>query len=128
MRLARLFALALLAAGPAAAQDTPLGLWKTEPGETGAYLHVRIAPCAAGGDRLCGVIAEAVGASRTDLVGKPIIRDMAADGPAKWSGGTIWAPDDDKTYRSRMSLGANGLEVEGCVLVVCRGQTWTRIE
>ncbi len=120
-----LLVFALLAAGPAAAQ-TAEGLWRTEPGKTGAYLHVRVAPCEGG--RLCGVIEEALEATRTDLVGRTIIANMAPDDAGKWSGGTIWAPDDDKTYRSKMRLQGDALKVEGCVLVVCRGQTWTRLE
>lgn len=123
-RLLHIVLLLTLAPGAALAQSAA-GLWRTEPGDTGAYLDVRIGPC---GDKLCGVITEAHGAKRTDLVGKPIIRDMAAKGPGRWSGGSVWAPDDDKTYRSNMRLVGDGLEVEGCVLVVCRGQTWTRLE
>jgi uncharacterized protein (DUF2147 family) len=117
---------ALVGAGAAAAQSAE-GLWRTQPGDTGAYLHVRIAPCADGGT-LCGEIVEAVGATRTDLPGRAIIAGMAPDGPGAWSGGTIWAPDEDRIYRSKMALTAAGLKVEGCVLVICRGQTWTRID
>ncbi|MEM9794644.1 MAG: DUF2147 domain-containing protein, partial [Pseudomonadota bacterium] len=43
------------------------------------------------------------------------------------SGGQIWAPDDDKTYRSNMALDGDSLKVEGCVAIFCRGQTWTRV-
>lgn len=121
-----LLLLAALAASPASAQSAT-GLWRTEPGETGAYAHVRIAPCA-GTDRLCGVVDEVVGPAEIDITGDVMIRDMAPDGPAAWSGGTIWAPDEDRTYRARMRLQGEGLRVEGCVLMVCRGQTWTRLE
>jgi uncharacterized protein (DUF2147 family) len=100
-------------------------LWRTATSERGASLEVRIAPC---GERLCGAIVKAHGTDRTDLVGRAIIRDMAPDGAGRWSGGTIGAPDDEKTYRSRMQLTGAGLEVEGCVAVFCRGQTWTRLE
>lgn len=117
----------LLAVPVAALAQSPVGVWRTQPAETGAYLHVRIGPCAGAGDRVCGVIVEAFGASRDDLPGRAIIRDMAPDGPGRWSGGTIWAPDDDRTYRARMSLQGDALTVEGCVLVICRGQTWTPV-
>jgi uncharacterized protein (DUF2147 family) len=125
--LAPALVLAAALAGPALGQSAA-GLWRTQPGDTGAYLHVRIGPCGGAPDRLCGAIEEAVGATRADLPGRTIIRDMAPDGAGRWSGGTIWAPDDDKTYRSRMSLAGDALKVEGCVLVVCRGQTWTRLD
>jgi uncharacterized protein (DUF2147 family) len=124
MKTLALAATLALLAGAAAAQS-PVGLWKTEPGETGAYLHVTITPC---GDALCGVISEAIGATRTDLVGKPIISGMKPDGTDRWSGGNIWAPDTDKTYRSKMALSGRSLEVEGCVAIICRGQTWTRLD
>jgi uncharacterized protein (DUF2147 family) len=64
-----------------------------------------------------------------DVTGRVIIRDMAESG-GRWSGGTVWAPDEDRTYRARLTLQANGLRVEGCVLggIICRGQTWTRID
>ena len=55
-------------------------------------------------------------------------QDMVAETPTTWSDGTIWAPDDDKTYRSNMELQGDVLQVEGCVLIICRGQDWTRVE
>ncbi len=122
-----LFAAALvLAAVPVLAQDAS-GTWKTQTNERGAYLHVRIGPCGDDNAQTCGVITEAVNATRTDLVSKPIIWGMQPDGSGKWAKGTIWAPDDDKTYRSRMRLDGNTLRVEGCVAVFCRGQDWTRV-
>jgi uncharacterized protein (DUF2147 family) len=121
-----LAALALAALPVAAVAQSPEGLWRTQPGDTGAYLHVRVAPCAGGQGTLCGQIVEAFGATRTDLPGRTIIANMAPDGAGRWSGGTIWAPDDDRTYRSKMSLDGDALTVEGCVAIICRGQTWTR--
>jgi uncharacterized protein (DUF2147 family) len=110
------------------AAQSPEGLWRTQPGDTGAYLHVRVAPCAGGAGTLCGQIVEAFQAVRGDLPGRTIIANMAPDGPGRWSGGTIWAPDDDRTYRSKMSLQGAALTVEGCVAIICRGQTWTRVD
>jgi uncharacterized protein (DUF2147 family) len=60
--------------------------------------------------------------------GKPIIWDMAQDGDGTWSGGKIWAPDRDKTYNSKMELSGADLKVSGCVLVICRGQTWRKVQ
>jgi uncharacterized protein (DUF2147 family) len=119
-----LVAIALAAPAGAASAQSAEGLWRTEPGKTGAWLEVRIAPC---GGALCGTVAAQHGA-KTNLVGRQLIAGMRPDGDGRWSGGTIWAPDDDKTYRSRMTLAGNALKVEGCVLVICRGQTWTRLE
>ncbi len=124
MRLLAFCLAAAFAAAPAFGQSAE-GLWRTQPSEAGAYLHVRIAPC---GAALCGDIEEAVGAMRTDLVGRRIIAEMTASRPGAWSGGTIWAPDDNRTYRAKMSLQGADLKVEGCILVVCRGQVWSRLE
>ena len=63
----------------------------------------------------------------SDTVGKRMIWDMAAKGDGSYSGGRIWAPDRDKVYKSKMQLDGNTLSVSGCVAVICRSQTWTRV-
>ena len=62
-------------------------------------------------------------------VGKRMIWDMKSAGDGSYSGGKIWAPDKDKTYKSKMSLSGNKLTVKGCVAggAICRGQTWTKV-
>ncbi|MEM1236233.1 MAG: DUF2147 domain-containing protein [Pseudomonadota bacterium] len=119
-------AAALAVLGTAAAADDVLGKWQSEPGETGGYIHVVMAQC---GTKICGTISEVIGNDNTSIVGREIIADMSPNGGGEYSGGTIWAPDTDKTYKSKMSLSGNSLEVKGCVLggAVCRGQTWTRV-
>ncbi|QHQ35848.1 DUF2147 domain-containing protein [Algicella marina] len=117
---------ALLTASPVLAQDVN-GTWKTETSDAGAHLEVRIGPCSYDTAKTCGVINKAVGTDNKAIVGKAIIKDMQPNGAGKWHKGTIWAPDDDKTYRSNMALSGNVLKVEGCVAVFCRGQNWTRI-
>ncbi|MEM7242307.1 MAG: DUF2147 domain-containing protein [Pseudomonadota bacterium] len=116
---------AILATAPALAQaDDVFGLWQSEPGETGGYIKVDIHAC---GDKICGTIKEVVGNDDKSAEGKPIIKNMSAKGNGKYSGGTIWAPDVDKTYKSKMTLNGSNLKVEGCVAIICRGQTWKRI-
>ncbi|MEM6308180.1 MAG: DUF2147 domain-containing protein, partial [Pseudomonadota bacterium] len=76
--------------------DPAKGVWQTEPGETGGYALVEIDFC---GNRLCGTITEVKGGSgATDIVGRQMISDMGSAGGNKYAGGTIWAPDQDKTY------------------------------
>jgi uncharacterized protein (DUF2147 family) len=119
-----------LVALPAAA-DPAQGLWRTEPGDTGGHLLVRIQPC---GAEICGVIERAVRADGTVLttpdgyehIGKAIIWDMQPQGGGAYRGGKIWAPDRDRTYNARMRLDGDRLEVEGCVLGICRDQTWVK--
>ncbi|WP_339948695.1 DUF2147 domain-containing protein [uncultured Albimonas sp.] len=124
-------ALTLLAA-PAALAGAADGTWKTEANGEGAYLEVEVGPCEADAARTCGVIRRAMTpegeAPEYPHIGRLIIRDMAPDGAQAWDDGEIWAPDDDKTYDSSMELVAEGLKVEGCVLVFCRSQVWTPVE
>ncbi|KPA22039.1 hypothetical protein shim_19260 [Shimia sp. SK013] len=122
-------ALTLAGAGVASA-DPVAGVWKTQPGESGGYLHVTIAPC---GEALCGTIAKAIdenGAAVADYehAGKRMLWDMKADGGGAYSDGKIWAPDSDKTYRSSMNLSGDTLKVTGHVAVFKRSQNWKRLK
>ncbi|MEL6700246.1 MAG: DUF2147 domain-containing protein [Pseudomonadota bacterium] len=119
-------AAALAVLGTAASADPVLGTWKSQPGETGGFIHVSMAQC---GTKICGTIVDVIGNDNTSIIGRQIIANMSPNGGGAYSGGTIWAPDTDKTYNSKMSLSGGSLEVQGCVLggAVCRGQTWTRL-
>ena len=119
-------ALGLIAA-PAMAADV-FGVWKSEPSDEGAYIHVEIKEC---GDKVCGTILKQFNStSGRNVEGKSIIWDMVPDGTNKWDDGTIWAPDDDETYSSKMELNGDVLRVSGCVMggLICRGQDWTRVK
>ena len=61
------------------------------------------------------------------LLGQQVIRDFKQAAPGRWTGGKIYDPKTGKTYDSKMTANANGsLKVEGCVLMICQAQTWTR--
>ena len=128
-RFALTAAAGLLLALPAFAPDPVEGQWKTQPDDNGNFGVVEIAPC---GERLCGTLLQGYDANgrpvASDNIGRFIIRDMAAEGGGAYGGGTIWAPDRDQTYRSRMELSGDRLQVSGCVLggLVCRNQNWQR--
>lgn len=121
-------ALAMILAGGTALADPVAGLWQTQPGDDGGYGHVRIAPC---GAQICGVLEAGFHAdgrpADTPHAGKRMIWDMEPQGAGSYRGGRIWAPDRDKTYNARMTLSGEALEVQGCILGLCRGQTWTRV-
>jgi len=126
-----LFPIAVICSSTAQA-DSIHGIWSTEPDEDGAVLHIEFSSC---GENICGNIVEAVdGDGHLDAeyehLGKKMIWDMQGDSNGLYNNGIIWAPDDDKTYRSKMQLDGNTLTVEGCVLggIICRGQDWKRIE
>ncbi|MEO1562696.1 MAG: DUF2147 domain-containing protein [Pseudomonadota bacterium] len=118
-----LLASAIALAPAAAFADDVFGLWASEPNDEGGFIVVDIKAC---GSAICGTIVDARNGADNSIVGEPIIWDMEARGGGSYRGGTIWAPDTDKEYRSKMSLSGNNLSVSGCVGPICRSQNWTR--
>jgi len=127
----------VLLAGAAYA-DPADGIWKTQKGEVqsdgsgGGFLYVQIGVC---GAKLCGTIINGFDKDGKNDPGyknlnKQIIWDMHANGGGSYSGGTIWAPDVDKQYTSKMVLTGDVLTVSGCVFggLICRGQEWMRVK
>ena len=128
MKRLTLAALALMISTPAFA-DPVLGLYKTQRGDDGKFGHVEIYQCDVS---VCGVIRKAFDAggaeTPSDNIGRRMIWDMKAQGDGAYGKGKIWAPDRDKTYSSKMSLSGNTLKVSGCVIGICRAQTWKRVK
>ena len=54
-----------------------------------------------------------VGNDNCTIIGHDIILGMQIKGNGKYAGGTIWAPDTDKTYGSKMTLKGDALLVKG---------------
>ena len=115
-------------------------LLAASPGLAGDWVNadrsavIRIAPC---GGRLCGRIVRVLarGAPTTDarnpdralrsrpLVGLAVLSGFSASG----AGGRAYNPQNGRSYRATLRLNADGtLRVTGCVMVICRSQTWTR--
>lgn len=128
-----------LAATPAFAADPVEGDWLVQGGSA----KVRISPCAAKPDRMCGVFtwlkSEKPGQTVRDtgnpdpklrsrpLVGSTFIRDFRRVAVGRWTGGKIYSPEEGKTYDSRIRINPDGtLKLEGCVLIICQAQTWRR--
>ena len=125
-----LTAVLLFAVVPSAllAQD-PSGVWQTKTDPDRGFLHVRIAPC---GTSVCGTIVgafDASGASAASYphIGKQMITGLVDDGNGSFSGGQIWDPVRQRTFKSKMSFQNGALEVFGCRGPVCRGSTWRRV-
>ena len=138
----RRLALAALAvsalAAPAAAQTTdPTGLWQT-PTNGG---QVRIARC---GQALCGTLVTSNNiranpglldaknsdrSLRTRTIRNVQLLSGFTGGPTEWRGGSVYNPEDGRTYRGTITLtNANTLNLRGCVVApLCRNQTWTRV-
>jgi uncharacterized protein (DUF2147 family) len=115
-------------------------LLASTPAVTGTWVTadrsavVRIAPCGAG---LCGRIVRIIarGVPTRDvhnpdpalrgrpLAGLTILTGFSTSG----TGGRAYNPQNGRSYRTTLRLDADGtLRVNGCVLMICRSQAWTR--
>ena len=69
----------------------------------------------------------------TSLRGRPLQNLMILGGFIEqadaWAGGTIYDPENGRTYHARVvAVNADHLLVRGCIVFpVCRSQLWTRI-
>ena len=139
MRAALIASLLALTAVPAlAAPDPVAGEWLTEDGAA----KVAVAPCNGAPAKMCGAVTwlqDPVHKPSRDvnnpnpalrgrpLVGLAVIRDMKSAGPGHWTGGKVYDAESGKTYDGKLrALGGGRLKVEGCVLMVCDSETWTR--
>ena len=123
---------------PVRAAD-PLGTWYTGNKES----QVRIVNC---GGALCGNLTwlkepsdPATGRPKTDknnadaakqsrpLLGVPIVLSMKPSGtPDQWSG-QVYNASDGKTYSGSFTMtGPDTAALKGCVMIICKSQTWTR--
>jgi uncharacterized protein (DUF2147 family) len=129
MKVSWLVALALVL--PAAAAASPAGDWLVADGSA----VVRVAPCGQGA--FCGKIAWTSDEGTDDhnpdaskrgqnIIGTTILIDMKASGNNRWDG-EIYNPQDGKTYSGSIAVvSPDMLRVEGCLLVFCGGENWTR--
>jgi uncharacterized protein (DUF2147 family) len=137
-------AVALAAALPARAAPPadPLGEWATKNFESIFELY----PCAQDTALVCGKIAwlwdpvDAEGRPVTDrknddpalrgrpLAGTELMKGFRRENEREWTGGTIYNPDDGRTYSASFRLKAPGvLEFTGCALgILCGSQVWRR--
>src|SRR5712672_4635711 len=123
----------ILAAVPALAAD-PTGDWRVADG----VANIRVAQC---NGSMWGVVAwektpggrdtnnpDASKQSRPTL-GMPILIDMKKKaGVDQWEG-QVYNAKDGQSYSSTIKpVGADQLEIQGCVLgFLCGGETWTRV-
>jgi uncharacterized protein (DUF2147 family) len=129
MRKIMMTAVAAIAFAGAAFADPLEGLWQTAADDNGNFGHIQVAPC---GVALCGTLVKSFDAGGNEIAseftGRNIIAETVARGDGQYRG-TVYAPDRDKTYNSRLQLSGSSLSVSGCVLGICRdGGTWTRVQ
>jgi len=148
--------MALLVVGPVAAQDGDaiLGLWATDPEGGGGEAHVKVFK--EDGKYFGQIIwlAQPVyppddpkgtpGETKTDLnnpdpalqkepvIGLMIVKDFVYKGDGLWHKGTIYDPDNGKTYKCKIRFGdtPDVLKVRGYIGISLIGRTteWTRVE
>lgn len=121
--------IAALALPTYATAGTLTGVYQTEPGDTGKFAHVEMAPCASNASLTCGTMIRAYNPDGSAdngnaNIGRLMVWDMEDKGNGSYGNGKIWDPSKDKVYNSKMSLSGNALTVKGCIAFICRGQTW----
>lgn len=137
----------------AADGDAILGMWATDPEGEGGQAHVEIY---LEGDTYSGKIVwleeplytaddddgeegePKVDTNNPDpelrsrpIMGLKLMQGFEFDGKETWKKGTIYDPDNGKTYKCRLRMGDGGvLNVRGYVGVSMIGRTsvWTRVE
>ena len=125
-------AVMLLAASSLALADGANGVWQTEANDDGGYLEVTIGPCESDAKLTCGTISNAYSKDGPDPgyknIGKLMIKDMQQHDENSYAGGTIWDPEKDKVYKSKMKVNGDELDVDGCISFVCIGEDWKRVK
>jgi uncharacterized protein (DUF2147 family) len=79
------------------------------------------------GGKLCGKIVGVKDASRSKEVGTIILNGAVKSGDNRWKG-SLLNTDNGKIYAGVVTLeGADGLNLKGCVAIICQGETWRRV-
>lgn len=62
------------------------------------------------------------------IIGLVVLKNFESDGDGKFSGGTIYDPENGKTYKCKMTLDGDALDVRGYIGIPALGRTenWTR--
>ncbi len=120
---------ALIGMAGAAMADPLEGIWRTAPDDNGNSGLVQVTPC---GAQLCGQLVKAYGPGGAEIVSPNLGRNIISETVAKGGGeyrGKVFAPDNGKTYNSKLVLAGNRLSVSGCVLGFCReGGVWQKLQ
>jgi uncharacterized protein (DUF2147 family) len=138
-----LLAIAAMAALPAFAQDTPVGLWKNiddvsgKPKaliritETNGVLEGKIEKLFRDADQDQNPVCDKCSDARKNqpILGMVMLNGLKKDG-AEYTGGEILDPNNGKVYRSKLKVADGGkkLEVRGYIgmPLLGRSQTWVR--
>jgi uncharacterized protein (DUF2147 family) len=115
------FASVIIALPGTASAAEPYGVW-VRP-STGT--QVNFYDC---GGKLCGKIVAVKDQSRKKEIGTVIMKGAAKSGDNKWEGDLLEA-DTGKIYSGVVTLeGPSALNLKGCFLMICKGETWTKVK
>jgi uncharacterized protein (DUF2147 family) len=114
-------AAALTVAASAAYAADPTGTW-VRP-STGTV--VKFYNC---GSNLCAKIVGVKDKSKQGTVGTVIMSGASKSGEGTWKGDLL-NTEDGQTYSGVVTYTGGGLTLKGCVLggIVCKGETWSRV-
>lgn len=126
---AYLYAAVLALTAGMAQADGISGIFQTQANDDGHIGMVEFYDC---GGKYCGRLIRSFDKGGNEIAsnatGKNIVANMSDNGDNSFSGGTIWDPGADKTYKSKMTLKGDTLNVSGCVAIFCQKQTWRRAQ
>lgn len=114
-------AIMLTGAATSAQAADPTGTWMRP--STGTV--VKFYNC---GANLCAKITAVKDKAKQGTVGTVIMTGAAKSGDNTWKGDLL-NTDDGQTYSGVVTLSGGGLNLQGCVLggIVCKGETWSRV-
>lgn len=145
LKTSMLMALLAIAGGASAANDSPVGAWKTIDDATGkpksivritdngGVLQGKIEKLFRGPEENQNPVCDKCTGANKDqpIIGLTILTGLKKDGK-EWTGGEITDPASGKVYKSKAELAEGGskLQVRGYVGVPMfgRSQTWVREE
>ena len=112
--------------GSARAEAAVRGKW-VNPSKS---VIIEIAPC---GQVLCGTVVWASEKAKKDarkgtqhLVGTKLLTGMKHSSAQIWKG-KIFVPDQNIHASAKLKpVGATHLKVSGCMMMICKSQTWTK--
>ena len=80
------------------------------------------------GGKLCAKIVAVKDQSRKKEIGTVIMKGAVKSGDNKWEGDLLEV-DSGKIYSGVVTLeGPRALNLKGCFLVICKGDTWTKVK
>lgn len=109
------------------------GIYETELGkDEDGYLHVEFKECLNSKGLFCGYISKAFEhpSNKIDENYEHLDKLMVWDIKKNINNfiGKIWAPDDDKVYKVKLStINEAEIKVKGCIMIFCRTQYWKHV-